>query len=380
MRRHISQHVEAKTAEQFSTFKQGAMNSGVVRKVVFLNEIVIVNETTIMVKGAKFGMHAEAFKQLVKFIGLDSKILESIEKSLGEQVSQKLLDVMKHAIMSRDIAKQQVCLLVNTKTIEIVGIKKRAEGVLSNNAFFDLFEQTMNNHTGMQIKDMSVTPSGGITISVTNTNWEFNVPGVTDEVFQSGLTFINMHDKTIVVPFNERLTCTNGMVTAENGLAITLTDDKAGSLEAFFSAVTKIQQNSQFEDEFKAQIRKLMSTQASYSEMLMCHKALVYNVQDETNLEVAETIESFIPVREMKQAYLAKNVDLNTLKASTHKTIRTMLTGWELVNALTDVASHPQREGLNLKYGNSIFELQRTAGRLAFKSPLDLENRVIQLF
>jgi hypothetical protein len=238
----------------------------------------------------------------------------------------------------------------------------------------------MNNNTGMQIKDMSVSPAGAITISVTNTNWEFNVPGVADEVFQSGLTFINMHDKTIVVPFNERLTCTNGMVTAENGMAITLTDDKAGSIDAFFSAVTKVQQNSEFENNFKAQIKKLMSTQASYAEMLMCHKALTYNVHDITNPEVAETIESFIPVREMKQAYLAKNVDLNTLNTTTHKTIRTMLNGWELINALTDVASHPQREGLSLKYGNSIFELQRTAGRLAFKSPLDLEDRVIQLF
>lgn len=380
MRRHISQHVEAKTAEQFENFKQGAMNSGVVRKVVFLNEIDIVNEKTLLVKGVKFGMHAEAFKNLVKFIGLDSKILDSIEKSLGEQISQKLLDIMKHAMMSRDVAKQQVCLLVNTKTIEVVGIKKRAEGVLSNNAFFDLFEQTMNNHTGMQIKDMSVSNTGAITISVTNKDWEFGVSGLADEVFQSGLTFINMHDKTIVVPFNERLTCTNGMVTAEKGMAITLTDDKAGSIDAFFSAVTKVQQNSEFENNFRDQIRKLMATQASYAEMLMCHNALTYNVYDITNPEVAEIIESFIPVREMKQAYLAKNIDLNTLNTSTHKTIRTMLTGWELVNALTDVASHPQREGLSLKYDNSIFELQRTAGRLAFKSHLDLEDRVIQLF
>lgn len=369
------------TQGQYDAFKEKALNHSVVRKVTTLSNLTLVDNNTVGYGGVEFEMTDEAFKSLVKILGLSNGILETISKNLGENVSSKLLSMMKAAI-SNTSDKNKVCLLINKQTAKIVGFTKTAEAVLSNNAFFSLFEQTMNNHNGMEIKNMGITESGNIELSVTNTNWEFNVGGLNDEYFNSGLVFINTPDSTIVNPFNERLICTNGMITTEKGLSMILKNTDANSVSGFFEAVTNLKGIGSFEAEFKHRIVRMIDTVASYDEVLKVRSVVEYNIANIKDSDTRNMVETFIPTSYIKQAYLEqKKIDLNTVDKSNYKKIKTMLNVWDLVNKLTDLSSHPAQYGLALTHGNSsIFELQKAAGELAFKKQYDLECGVPQIF
>ena len=370
--------------DQYNQFKQKALNS-LVRRNVPIQDIILIDEKHVEYGGVPFEIDDIAFKSLVKFLGLSNTQMGVIAATLGEDVSKKLISMMQIALSGTE-AKQTICMVINKKTLKIVDFTKSAGNILDNDAYFRLFEQTMNNHEGMQIKNMSLTSNGNIEISVLNNNWEFNVggkgTGLNDEYFKSGLVFINTPTQTIVNPFNERLVCTNGMTVSTQGLSIILKkSDGEKAVSSFFDVVTNLKGVANFEEEFKKRIILMMDTQASYAELVDVRQNVEYHVANFNEPDVRETVESFIPTREMKQAYLAKNIDLNLVDNKKYKSIRTMYTVWELVNKLTDLSSHPQRYGLQLSQGNSsIFQLQKKAGELAFKERYDLDSSFPQLF
>lgn len=370
--------------DQYDAFKNKALNS-LVRRTVNITDLILIDSKTIEFCGVHFDMSEIAFKSLVKFLGLSNTQMNVIAQNLGEDVSKKLISMMQLALSGSE-EKQTICLVVNKQTQQIVDFTKSAGNILDNDAYFRLFEQTMNNHSGMQIKNMSLTSNGNVEISVLNNNWEFNVGGVgtglNDEFFKSGLVFINTPTQTIVNPFNERLVCTNGMVATTKGLSLILKKtDGEKAVSSFFDTVTNLKGVADFEQEFKKRIILMMDTQASYEELLDVRENVEYHVANMTEPDVRETVEQFIPTKEMKQAYLAKNIDLNMVDRKKYKSIRTMYTVWELVNKLTDLSSHPQRYGLQLSQGNSsIFQLQKKAGELAFKERYDLDSSFPQLF
>jgi hypothetical protein len=314
---------------------------------------------------------------LVKVLGFTKGATETINKKLGNTVTSHLLELLKRTASAEN---GHVCVVINEKSLKIVGFAREASAILSNHAYFKLFEDVMNNNKGMSIKNMSVTENGNVEISVLNEDWEFGLDGLSDEFFKSGLVFINSPSKTVVNPFNERLVCTNGMVVDQSSMSIVLNAGPNG-LNTFYDTVRNITGVHNFEVEFKERIVRMMKTQASYAELLNVRSAVEYNVLDMNVQAVRDTVESFIPTAEVKRAFISKNIDLNLVSNKAKKSIRTPLTVWELVNKLTDLASHPDRYSLSLRNGNaSITNLQMTAGQLSFKNEYDLEETVIQLF
>ncbi len=371
---------EAWTQEQYNEFKTNALNHGITRKTINYSDITIISDKLIEYKDTQFEMTENAFKALIKLIGLTNGAFDSIVKTLGDKITTSLIAAMKNAI-TKIPGKQTLCLLVDKKTLKIVNFTKNATGILSNNAFFTLFEDTLNNHEGMYIKNMCITQEGNVEISVLNDNWEFNVGGLNDEFFKSGLVFINTPNATIVNPFNERLVCTNGMISTESGMSLILKNSDANSVNGFYDTVRNLKGITNFENEFKERINRMMKTQASYGELLNVRKNAEYHINNMTDPTIRQSVEEFLPVTYVKQAFLAKQIDLNTVSNKDHAKIRTMLTVWELVNKLTDLSSHPFRYGFELKNGNqSVFQLQRSAGELAFKKQYDLELGFDQIF
>lgn len=368
------------TSEQYRAFKERALNNGIIRKTVSFSDVILVSDKVIEYAGVQFEMTEDAFKALVKMCGLSNGQLDRINTALGEKTGSQLLKMMQYAMGSIP-GKSSLCMLINKTSCKVVGFTKAAESVLSNNAFFSLFEDVMNNHSGMHIKNMAITENGNVELSVINDNWEFNVGGLNDEYFNSGLVFINTPSSTIINPFNERLVCTNGMVVAIDGLSLILKNTDPTHMNGFFDAVRNLKGVLNFEQEFKRRVIRMMDTQASYAELMDVRGSVEYHVANTNDPDVRATIESFIPTIEMERAFLAHLVKLNEIDRKSWKKIRTMLTVWDLVNKLTDLSSHPQRYGLTLREGNaSIFQLQKDAGILAFKDQYDLESPVKQIY
>ncbi len=373
------------TSGQYDLFKKQTLESGIIRKTITYGQFKLLSEQFIeLITGETktiFEISAEAFKDLIKLSGLSNTQFNKINATLGEKAGQNLLKLMQTALSSEP-GKNTLCMLVNKNTTRVEGFVKSAQGVLSNQAFFALFEDVMNNHKGMEIKNMSVSNNGNVEISVLNKNWEFNVAGLNDEFFHSGIALINTHDATIINPFNERLTCTNGMVVTEKGLSLILKNSDSEKVNGFYDAVRNLGGVLEFETAFKQRVIRMMNSVASYAELKECHGAVSYEVVDMMNPENRNVVESFLPVREIQDAFMLQHrVNLSEVDKKMYKKIRTNLTVWDLVNNLTDLSSHPEKYGVNLRQGNSsVFNLQKKAGEISFKENYDLEMTVPQIF
>ncbi len=367
------------TNAQYEAFKEKVKNDGVIRKIFPIAGITLVSDKFVIISGIEFEMTEIAFKSLIRLLGLSSGFLDKINSRLGDKVGAQLLSMMKTALSTVD-GKEKVCVLASRQGI-IVDFTKDAEIILSNNAYFSLLEDTMNNNPSMIIKNMAITENGNIEIAVLNNNWEFDIPGLNDEHFKSGLVFINTPSQTIINPFNERLVCTNGMVSSHSGSSLILKNGSVSDVNGFFDAVRNLKGVVNFEVEFKQRVTKMINTTASYGEVLDVRECVENHILNMKDPDVRDTVESFIPTVYIKQAFLAEGIDLNNVDKKSYKKINTDMCVWDLVNKLTDLASHTGRYGLALSDGDSsIFSLQRKAGELSFKPQYDLESPVKQIF
>ena len=366
-------------ARTYESFKNEVLNShNIVRKTVALSDIDIVSDTKIKYKGVDFKLSESGFKSLVKILGLTNGAVVKITDALGNNISTQLLSMLKKSAKN---SNENVCIIFNKKQFAITAFTKEATGVLSNEAFFSLFENTMNNNPNMDIRNMSISPEGNVDISVLNNSWEFDLKGFNDEYFKSGLTFLNSSDLTSVNAFNERLSCLNGMI-ADNleGTSINLSRN-SGNVDEFFDVVTNLKDLNGFESIFKSRISSMMNTQASLDELTKVYNSFKYHTTNYDDKFVKSQLESFIPLNETKHAFRKENIALSELSIKEKKQVRTGITVWDLVNNMTDLSSHPGKYGLKLKNeSNSVSDLQRASGDLAFKKIYDLGSPVRQLF
>lgn len=366
--------------KEYDAFKDSSINSkNIVRKNALISDIDIISSEKILYKGVEFSMNENAFKNLITIFKLSIGVMDNIDKMLGDTVTASLLTMMKKAISKNGAST--ICMIFNKKIDSVTGFSASSDGILSNESFFDLFEQTMNINPGMDIKNIAISPNGEVDISVLNNNWEFGVEGFNDEYFKSGLNFRNTSNMTIVSPFNERLICTNGMIAdTYNDMSIILnkTNDDIGQ---FFSKVTNLEGMKGFEDVFKGRIKGLINTQASLAELTNVHNVFDGQIRNNKDAMVASTLESFIPYKEVRSAFKREQISLNDLDVKQKQKIRTGVSVWDLINGMTDLASHPTKYGLKfLDDSYSVSILQRAAGNLAFKKEHDLSSPIKQIF
>jgi hypothetical protein len=367
------------TAESFDQFKKEALEIRLARHEVLLSDIRVLSDTKLLYAGVNYPMTDEAFGSLVKLLGVNKTVLGNFEGALGKEGRDRILDLMREALSGKG-GKNKITMVLNRDKQCIVDFRKDALSVLSNSAYFNLFEDVMNHNNGMHIKRMSMSPNGSVEISVINDNWQFQVARLKDEFFQSGLVFINRPNQTIINSFNERLVCTNGMVVSEGGASITLKSSSSVHLNGFFEQVRNITQNDGLENEFKNRVTRMMKTIASYNEMHAAYTTVKYHLSVE-DTGVVELLNSFIPMQEVRREYIVQTgLDIED-HSKYWKKAETSMTVWELVNGLTDISSHPEKYGISLKGGNhAIFSLQKTAGELAFKKEYDLEMEMPRIF
>ncbi len=93
------------------------------------------------------------------------------------------------------------------------------------------------------------------------------------------------------------------------------------------------------------------------------------------NSKVTDTeLEIYAPIASTEEAYKKNGVIIENLNKDQKENARTDVSYWELVNGITDFASH--NYGHELKNPDT---LQRFAGRLFVKKP-DLSNLVLNPF
>lgn len=361
-----------KTQLDYDNFKAQTLQSKNVRMDIPLVTLKIVSEKEILVDGKSLRITQGAFLNILKVLGLTEKFLTNFQKATNDKARANLINIMQTAACA-DTKKQMITLVLNQETKHITAVLLANAVSLSTDLFFKVFEDVYNNNPSMEIKNMSQR-GGNIEISVINSNWEFQVDNLKDEMFHSGLTFIQTPNETVVCPFNERLVCSNGMVVASKGTAIVLKNQPGSDLNGFISTIRALKGVKFFEEEFKKRAIKLINTRASYAEMNYVYKSITAEV-DMLDPWVKQKVHQFVDIDYVFHNYMNHKFDVLRCEADMQKKIPTHMSGWELVNALTDLSSHANQYGIRFKYegDSSIFKLQKVAGELVMKDPLDLE-------
>ncbi len=346
------------------------LNSQAIRRTVAFADINIVDDKTIEYKGSRLSVSTDFFKQLLKMIGMSQTFAGKFESLFNTETKTAFINRIKDAMASNAGGLSEVTLIVNPNTKSVIGLAKNATDMISNDRFLNVVDRILDQN-GLEISNWSIDPMKGmVNINTFNPKAEFQVAGLNDEVFKGGVTFQNSPNGGFqVLPYVNRMWCTNGLTTAFAQEAYTLQSLDAGTMEKFFEQLNDLRKRNFAPSMFSDQVKQAIATPASISELQNGY----YMIEK----FAGERTDNWIPLKENMNAY-AKN-GFEFMSAAQMKGARSNTSIWDLVNGVNHFATH----------GNSIIDtnmqdydatrLMVQAGNI-FGKPYDHANQMPDIF
>jgi hypothetical protein len=345
--------------------KQETLNAQSIRKTVAFRDINLVDDKTIEYQGKRIGITNGCFKSLLKLIGMSNQFAANFESLFNAEAKATFINRIKDAMASNSGRLSEVTLVLSPYNKTIIGITKKPTDLISNDQFLNVAERIIDQ-SNFDVTNWSVDPTSGIIqINAFNPKATFGVQGLNDEVFTGGVTFRNSPLQGFqVLPYVNRLWCSNGMTTslAEESYTLNSLDNK--TMETFFQQLSDLRKNNYAPTAFADKVRIANSTPASISEM-----RTAYNQIDKL---VEGQAERWVPLNENLSRYAKAGFE--NLNADQMKAAKSNTSVWDVVNGLTHFATHaPEVITSNVQeYDQTRLMIQ--AGNIFGKTRFDHEN------
>ena len=344
--------IQTLSSDIIANRKAETRNSQSLRKTVAIRDIQLINDTTIEYQGKRLVITKDAFKGLMKMIGMSQTFASKFEKLFNPETKAKFINQMKNAMATQ---LNEMTIILSPTTKKVVGFSKNATDLISHDRFIGLTDRLVDQN-GFEITNWGVDANNGsVTINAFNPKAQFGVDGVANEVFTAGLTMKNSPLGGIqVMPYVNRLWCANGCTTAMASESYALNDLSGDSMEKFFEHMSQLRKNKFIPTGFQDRVKQAIETPASMREMSWAHNQIKKHVGDKA--------ESWIPLMENEAAYAKANIGIVEPKsAKSNQSI------WSVVNGMTHVATHaPDMFAMNMQDKDST-ELMVQAGNLLGK-------------
>lgn len=344
--------IQTLSSDIIANRKAETRNSQSLRKTVAIRDIQLINDTTIEYQGKRLVITKDAFKGLMKMIGMSQTFASKFEKLFNPETKAKFINQMKNAMATQ---LNEMTIILSPTTKKVVGFSKKATDLISHDRFISLTDRLVDQN-GFEITNWGVDANNGsVTINAFNPKAQFGVDGVANEVFTAGLTMKNSPLGGIqVMPYVNRLWCANGCTTAMASESYALNDLSGDSMEKFFEHMSQLRKNKFIPTGFQDRVKQAIETPASMREMSWAHNQIKKHVGDKA--------ESWIPLMENEAAYSKANIGIVEPKsAKSNQSI------WSVVNGMTHVATHaPDMFAMNMQDKDST-ELMVQAGNLLGK-------------
>jgi hypothetical protein len=352
-----NQLVEQKKAE--------TLNAQALRKVVSFREINLIDESTIEYQGHRINITKDAFKSLLKLLGMSQQFAKKFETLFTPEAKSQFINRMKDAMASNIGNMTNITLVVNPINKSVVAFSKAENSTISNGQFIQVAEDIINKHS-MDVTNWSVDPTTGlISIDAFNPKAEFGIKGLNDEVFTGGVSFKNSPIGGLqVMPYVNRQWCTNGLTTAMAQDTYTLHSLGSNNMEKFFQHISDARKNNFAPTGFADRVRTAVETPASLSEMRFAHKFV--------EEYAGERAENWIPFKENMNAY--NKLGFDKMTGDQMKMAKTNTSLYSVVNGLTHFATHGSGIIDTNMTDYNASELQVKAGNLFGKKSFDFEN------
>ena len=349
----------------FDVKKAEAINNQLMRKEITLSEFNVVDNNHIDIDGVKIEVTDKAFGKLLGRLRIPKAFAKRFSEGFGNDGLRQLITMMKSMKSSKN--DQTVTLLVDPSTRKITDILPAGYASISNESFIDFASRYIDQYN-LGVTHMGSSQYGGTQINCVSPQGMFNVPGMQNEVFNTGVTFRNTPTRGLEVsPYLERLICANGMTStafAENYGLHNLNDKNINEFNEHMirMASTNFQPVGLAEN-----ITKANNTDASLAEMQRAASSIL-------SLDKAvdyDYVQKYIPVERAFKAYSTLGADPNTFTKAQMKNAKSGMSVWDLVNGMTNFASNDTKFNINEgKMGN----LMVTAGNILCKKQYDTEG------
>jgi hypothetical protein len=359
----------------YENFKQEVKENYPLRTVMGISSLKLdLNEGsygTLEIQGRKIELLKSAFQSLIKTMGITNNFIEKFGKLFGQGLKNKLVDVLTKKLDAEK--NEKLAVYIHPKLLKVVAITNPTSPYVSPDFYFDTVENVLTNNQ-LDVSNMSINNTGDISISTLNKEWGFAVDGMSDEDFNTGVIITTGPTESLSVnPHILRLICKNGMTAPRRlNMGPALLDSSPESVQKFMTELNSIKETDrQFKSVFTDQVKKMDSLYASFNEVHQLRQMVERVVTDVEDSRTLGILERFFPTGQYTNEYLTtKNINLDKLSQRHWRNAKTDMTVWELLNSLTDVASHDYGMGVGELAKNS---LKREAGKFMFKKEFDTE-------
>jgi hypothetical protein len=352
-----------KTTTQFNAFKTQALAQEPLMCQASIADITILSEKKISFKGKEYFCSENAMNNLASIVGLPKTFANGIEGAFGKEARQRITQLQKAARILG--GKNPIVTLVASKATRQIDTILSGCSILPYNSYFDVFERMMNG-TKMEIADFGASPRGGLFISTVSKEHEFNVAGMKNETFHPGTTFTNdFRAGSVMDSYLLRLVCSNGMVGRGFGETFEYNPE---SMNEFFNKVSKLKGMGFIPGEFTEKVKIANAVRASYAEV----KEAADMITSCSKLLKAD-VDRFVPFNDIRRKFNAKGCDTAQWNTQQEQNAITNVTVWDVVNGITDFASHDYGFGLS---NDARLKLQIKAGSLLSSKKYDTQNLV----
>lgn len=351
--------------------KAESINAQSFRKTVAFRDLNLIDEKTIEYNGSRVAITKDAFKSLLKLIGMSQQFANKFEKLFNTEAKAQFINRMKDAMASNSGNLSNVTLILNPINKTIIGFRRDESNGISNERFINVAENMISDN-GMEVTRWSTDPHTGlITIDAFNPKAEFGIQGMNDEVFTGGVTFTNSPIKGLqVMPYMNRQWCTNGLTTAMAQETYQLHSLQNDDVNKFFEHMRSLRQNNFAPEGFADRVRNANNTAASISEMEFAYNRIKGHA--------GERADNWIPLKENLNAYAKKGFE--TMSNAQKKMAKSNQSVWSLINGMTHFSTH----GRNIIDTNmqdaQAAKIQVAAGDILGKKAFDHENSMPDVF
>ena len=349
--------------------KQESINAQSLRRTLPFRDITMIDEKTIEYKGTRIPITKQAFKSLLSLVGMSQSFADKFSKLFNPETKAQFINTMKNAMASNSGRLSNVTLVLNPISKAVILFGKEDKFGISNEQMINVAENMITD-SSMGVSRWTTDPTTGIiTIDAHNPKAEFEVLGLSDEVFTGGVTFRNSPLKGFeVLPYVNRQFCTNGLTTAMAQESYQLHSLDNASMETFFESMQDLRRNNYAPEGFADRVRMANNTPASISEMEFAHKLI--------SKHAGERAEQWVPLHENLKQYKAKGFE--SLTGQQKKMAKTNQSVWSVLNGTTHFSSHgasiidtnmqPQDEAeIQTRIGNLL-------GKKAFDHEMSMPN------
>lgn len=321
--------IQTLSSDVLTSRRAETLNSQAVRKTIPVRDIDIVNDKTIRYQGKLIEMTPEAFKGLMRIIGMSQAFAKKFETLFNAETKAKFINQMKNAMAAN---LNEITMIVSPIKRNIVGFSKQATDMISHERFLNLTDRLIDQH-GFEVTNWGTNGNTGeVIINAFNPKAQFET-GISNEVFTAGLTMKNSPFGGIqVMPYVNRMWCTNGLTTSLAQDSYQLNDLSPESMENFFQHMAELRRNGFVPTNFAETINRAMRTPAS-----------MWELERGANMikkHVGERVDNWIPLSENKQAYSQIGINTDELNRAQKQNARSNQSVWSLVNGITHVATH----------------------------------------